>query len=422
VPPSPTLEEQRTALLARLDDPSLTTEQVAEVIAEARGLADAIQAESDRAAARAALLRTAPPAPTTAPADPAGRAPLTLGETADFRSLAQRFAASDGLREYRARDKRGQFQVEMPDIDPNRLLSRDAPAGTITNPGVPHLPQLVPGIVPTTPDLPLLVADLLDQQNADYNVLEYVRDTSGTAGTGSTWNKAAVVAEGTAKPQSTLTFDTITTTLKTVAHWMPMTRQAADDNGQLMGYIQGRLTYGLRYLRDRQLLNGNGSTEMQGILTTAGIGTYQQSSLAASGKSDEPPLIDIRRAKTVAEIAGFPPDGVVVHPQDWEAIELDTASTSGVFRVVANVQGDAVQRIWGLNVVSTVAIAQGTALVGGFRQGATLWSRQGITILMTDSHADFFTANTLVVLAEFRANLAIYQPKAFVKVTFQALA
>ncbi|WP_369183323.1 phage major capsid protein [Streptomyces sp. Y1] len=414
----PTLEEQRTALLARLDDTSLTTEQVHEIVAEARGLADAIQAESDRAAARAALLRTAPAAPATS-AVPDGGAPLTPAEAGTFRSLAQRFADSDGLREYRARDKRGQFQVEMRDINPNQLLSRDAPAGTITNPNVPHLPQLVPGIVKTTPDLPLLVADLLDQQNADYNVLEYIRETSGPAGAGSTWNKAAVVPEGTAKPQSTLTFDTITTTLKTVAHWMPITRQAADDNGQLTGYIQGRLTYGLRFLRDRQLLNGNGTTEMQGILTTPGIGTYQQPKPTAPA-TDEPPLVDIRRAKTVAEIAGFPPDGVIVHPQDWEAIELDQAPGSGVFRVIANVQGEATPRVWGLNVVSTVAIAQGTALVGGFRQGATLWSRQGITVLMTDSHADFFTANTLVILAEFRANLAVYQPKAFVKVTFAA--
>lgn len=66
-------------------------------------------------------------------------------------------------------------------------------------------------------------------------------------------------------------------------------------------------------------------------------------------------------------------------------------------------------------------MAAGTALMGGFRMGATLWERQGVTILMSDSHADFFIANTLVILAERRANVAVHTPAAFTKVTFQAL-
>ena len=43
-----------------------------------------------------------------------------------------------------------------------------------------------------------------------------------------------------------------------------------------------------------------------------------------------------------------------------------------------------------------------------------------VTILMTDSHASLFIDNTLVILAEHRANVAVHTPKAFVKITFAA--
>ncbi|MGX1483429.1 HK97 family phage major capsid protein [Streptomyces griseus] len=154
---------------------------------------------------------------------------------------------------------------------------------------------------------------------------------------------------------------------------------------------------------------------MQGILTTPGIGAYQP----GVGSTDVK-LITLRKAKTQGELALYPPDAVVLNPLDWQDIELDQ-DLNGQFRVITSVtDSGAPMRIWGLTVVTSVAMAAGTALLGGYRMGATLWERQGITILMTDSHADFFLANTLVVLAERRANVAVHTPAAFVKVTFAA--
>lgn len=327
-------------------------------------------------------------------------------------SVAEAFVRSKALETFRAGGTRGKFAVDFSEP----IETRDAPAGTVTTTTYPLQNTRVPGVIPQNPDFPLLVADLLDQQTSDGTTLEYLRDTSGPVVGSGTWNKAAVVAEGAVKPQSgPFSFDTITTTLKTVAHWVPITRQASDDNGQLMGYINGRLTYGLLFKQDRQVLNGNGSTEMQGILTTSGIGTYQP----PVGNTDAK-LITVRKARTQAELALYPPDSVVMNPADWQDIELDT-DANGQFRVITSVTDPgAAMRLWGLRVVTTVAIAAGTALLGGFRTGATLWTRQGVTILMTDSHADFFIENTLVILAEMRANVAVHTPAAFVKITFAA--
>lgn len=402
---APTLAEQRDAIVAQLQDTAFDGD-VDELLQRADEIAAQIEQANQRdarlRALRAAQLPAGDPPPQPGQRQQPGMQPDDQGNP-DPVTAAEAFVRSAALEHFRSNGKQGKFAVEH----------RAAPAGTVTTGTQPQQNTRVPGIIPNNPDFPLLVASLLDRQTSDGTTLEYMRDTSGPQ---STWNKAAVVAEGADKPKTgPFTFDLITTTLKTVAHWVPITRQAADDNGQLMGYINGRLTYGLEYKMDREILTGNGTTEMQGILTTSGIGTYQP----GVGSTDVK-LITVRKAKTQGELALYPPTAVVMNPMDWQDIELDE-DDNGQFRVIANVTDPgAPTRLWGLTVVTTVAMTAGTALLGGFRTGATLWERQGITILMTDSHADFFTANTLVILAERRANVAVHTPQAFVKITFAA--
>lgn len=407
---APTLTERRAQILAQLDDPDFDGDPDA-LLAEADEVAGLIARANERAAARSRLMTATPPEPQTPPGpEPsAGQPPHARQvDSAQALDLGRRFIRSEQFAAFRQASMRGQIAVELDDID-----HRAAPAGTVLTSTYPSQTQRVPGVLTANPDIPLLVADLLDNQTSSGQTLEYVRDTSGPAtAPAAGWNAAAVVAEGQNKPQSDFSFELVSTSMKTVAHWVAITRQAADDEGQLTGYINGRLTYGLRYVLDGQILNGNGTTEVQGIRTTAGIGTYQPGVGNTEGK-----LIALRRARTVAELAMYPPDAVILHPEDWEDIELDQ-DDQGQFRVVPNVQGSAVMRLWGLTVVSTVAMTAGRALIGGFKMGATLWTRQGITLLATDSHADFFIANTLVLLAEMRANVAVHTPKAFVDVNF----
>ncbi|MEU0157939.1 phage major capsid protein [Streptomyces sp. NPDC006261] len=405
---APTLTEQRDEVIRLLQDENYDGD-----LDELNKRADEITAKIEQAQQRDARLRNlraaALPAGDPQPQDnqrhQPGMQPDDQGQPHPV-SAAEAFIRSKALETFRGNGKRGQFSVDGMDF-------RAAPAGTVTTGTQPQQNTRVPGIIPNNPDFPLLVASLLDRQSSDGTTLEYMRDTSGPQ---STWNKAAVVAEGADKPMSgPFSFDLISTTLKTVAHWVPVTRQTADDNAQLMGYINGRLTYGLDYKLDREILTGSGTTEMQGILTTPGIGTYQP----GVGSTDVK-LISVRKAKTQGELAMYPPTAVVLNPMDWQDIELDE-DANGQFRVIANVTDPgAPMRLWGLTVVTTVAMAAGTALLGGFRTGATLWERQGITILMTDSHADYFTANTLVILAERRANVAVHTPQAFVRITFAA--
>ncbi|OKI05422.1 hypothetical protein A6A06_09560 [Streptomyces sp. CB02923] len=417
---APTLTEQRDAILARLRDENFDGDHDA-LMAEADDIEARIEQANQRQARLDRLSAAAPPAPG---GSGSGSGPEQRGQQREDRgyqpddqgrqhpvTVAEAFIRSRALETYRAAGYTGKTRV---DFGPDDV--RDAPAGTVNTGTYPLQNTRVPGIIPQNPDYPLLVANLLDRQTSDGTTLEYLRDTSGpVTGTG-TWNKAAVVPEGTTKPMSgPFSFDLITTTLKTVAHWVPITRQAADDNGQLMGYINGRLTYGLDFKLDREILTGNGSSQMQGILTTPGIGTYRPGVGSTDAK-----LITVRKARTQAELALYPPDSIVMSPLDWQDIQLDE-DKNGQFRVITSVQDPgAPLRLWGLTVVTSVAMSAGTALLGGFRAGATLWERQGVTILMSDSHANFFIENTIAILAERRANVAVHTPASFVKITFAA--
>ena len=274
---------------------------------------------------------------------------------------------------------------------------------TVTTATYPNVPQRLPGVV-YPPPIQTSIVDLLDNQTATAGVIEWVVETASPP----TANTAVEVAEGAAKPEGAFTFTVQSKALATIAVWVPITRQGAEDNAQLTGYIQGRLSYAVNKRLNSQCINGDGvAPNILGILGTSGVQTV---SLATATSM----LIAIRQMVTKVQIAQFDPDGVVLHPSDWEAIEL-SRDTTGAFMFTRDPASLVGPRVWGLPGVATVAIAAGTALVGAFAEGATLWRKQGIRILMSDSHDVNFTKNILVILAELRAQLAVYAPPAFVK-------
>jgi HK97 family phage major capsid protein len=124
----------------------------------------------------------------------------------------------------------------------------------------------------------------------------------------------------------------------------------------------------------------------------------------------------LRRAATLSFLAYYEPSGIVMHPNDWEDIEL-TKDANGQYLVAVSVAMGGEPRVWRMPVVETPAIAEGTALVGAFGTGAQLYDREDASIRISEQHSDFFIRNAIVILAEQRLALAVKRPEAFVKVT-----
>lgn len=264
---------------------------------------------------------------------------------------------------------------------------------------------LSPDRLQTILELPrrrLTVRDLILPGTTTSNAIEYVKQLAFT-------NNAAVVAETTAKPESNLTFELVTTAVVTLAHWLKASKQILADAPQLQSFINGQLEYGLKLKEEAQLLNGSGSGgNLNGIYTQA---TAYAEPIDLGRTLTQ---IDILRlAMLQATLNEFPPTGMVLHPADWAAIEL-TQDTTGRY-LFANPQSLAGPTLWGLPVVATQAQTIDTFLVGAFRPCAQIFDRQDVVALISTEDADNFTKNMVTILEEERLALAVYRPTAFIK-------
>jgi HK97 family phage major capsid protein len=276
------------------------------------------------------------------------------------------------------------------------------------------------------------VRDLFPVRRTTAQVIEYFRQLGFTSISAADFaafpgysgnNDAAAVPErsGSAfglKPQSSFQFVGEQAPVRTLAHWEAAHRNVLADEPQLRSIIDNELLYGLRLLEDNQILNGDGAGEnLKGVLQTTGIQTYNHASVAAAMSAPKDTKADgLRRAATLSFLAYYEPSGIVMHPNDWEDIEL-TKDANGQYLVAVSVAMGGEPRVWRMPVVETPAIAEGTALVGAFGTGAQLYDREDASIRISEQHSDFFIRNAIVILAEQRLALAVKRPEAFVKVT-----
>lgn len=260
---------------------------------------------------------------------------------------------------------------------------------------------------------PLTIRDLVTNGRTGSDTIEYVRQGTHT-------NNAATVAEATAtsggtgaKPESAMALSVVTETVKTIAHWIPATRRALADAGQLRTLIDSFLRYGLEEELEDQIVNGDGSGEnFTGIFNTSGTSTQAY---------DTNLLITARKARTKVRTLGrATPTAYVMHPNDWQAFDLltENSSNQGPFYFGGPMQMGT-PRLWGLPVIESEAITEGTALVADWRL-AVLWDRQQAQILTSDSHSDFFIRNLIAILAEMRAAFGVIRPAAFVEIDLTA--
>lgn len=236
--------------------------------------------------------------------------------------------------------------------------------------------------------------------------------TSGDSVTGVTF---VGTAEGKVKPKMALSYELVTKALITLAHWIPASRQILSDAGQLRSAIDGRLVYGLGLSEEWESLNGSGTGQsLEGILNASNIQTY----LWSSGVEGDTRIDAIRRAITLALKLNLGCDGILLNNTDWEHIQLGKG-TDGHY-LWLNVASGTEKQMFQIPVVPCEQIAAGTALVGAFKFGATLYDRQATTIRVAEQHEDYFARNQVAILAERRVAQAVNVPQAFVKVTFDS--
>lgn len=309
------------------------------------------------------------------------------------RTAGERFVEDDGFKSFAGQTRpRGRHIVEVKDIT---SLTTDAAgsAGSL-------IQNDRRGLQVEIPQRRMTVRALLAQGNTASNTIEYDREKLFT-------NSAAPVAEGALKPQSELQFEDATATVRTIAHWMRTSVQILADAPALRSIIDQRLRYGLSFVEEAQLLNGSGTGQNLLGLVTAATAYAAPGGLTAESQVDTLRLMILQAA-----LAEYPPNGMVMNPIDWAAIEMQKDGDGRY--LIGNPQGTLSPTLWGLPVVATQSMGVDKALVGAFNLAAQIFDRQDATVEVSTEDSDNFVKNKVTIRAEERLALAIYRPQAIV--------
>ena len=296
------------------------------------------------------------------------------------------------------------------------VTSADASAGTLVQ-------SDRRGLLETGLTRPLTIRDLVTVIPVTTDTIEYVKEVSRTL-------NAAPVAEATSvatgfgvptdvtvgtgtvsmvKPEGGLTFTTVTDHVKTIAEWIPATSRILADAGGLRAYIDAYLTQDIAEELEDQIVAGSGGGEdFLGILNTPSIGTSP-----TPGGTDT--ILDtVRTGMTQLYVdARVRASALVVSPADSEKIERVKDSQDRYLG--AGPFASQFTTVWGVPVVQSMAIPDGTGLLGDFSR-AILFDRETVRISVGTANDDFLR-NIVRILAEMRAGFGVLRPKAFNLIT-----
>jgi HK97 family phage major capsid protein len=319
------------------------------------------------------------------------------------------------------KDKRGNAVVNFTGKSARQLFERkttitDIAVGTAVS-GVLQIGRL-PGIT-MEPRQQLTIRDLMTATPTTFQVIDFVKVASPMA-------IASPVPETSTKPENAVTFTTVSERVKTIATWIPASRQVLDDFSELMTFIRTMMPYYVNLEEELQILSGdNVGEDLHGLIPQASA--FLTSQLIAIKGWNKIDIIG-RAIQQITAAKELPPTFIVMHPNDWWDIRL-TKDGFGRYILGDPQQGalarqtmgglDPTQNLFGLTVDPTTNIAQGTFLVGtGNPIAAEIRDRMEMQIDVSTEHSTFFTQNLVAIRAEKRMALITRRPGSFVTGTF----
>ena len=196
--------------------------------------------------------------------------------------MGQAFIDSEEFRSYTGHGQSGRFEIE------GYLETRAA----ITTASL-AIPHFVIQPIETTFRSQLL--EVVGKVTVSAGVVDWVEIGADPV--------AAVVAEGSAKPEATFTMTPQTAALETIAHWVQITRQALEDAPYIRSLIEGKLRRGLL---------AKAEADMAAALVAATLPTATGADMSKS----------IRVGIGKVEAAGYNPNAVVLNPTDYATLDI----------------------------------------------------------------------------------------------------
>jgi hypothetical protein len=291
-------------------------------------------------------------------------------------------------------------------LTPEEAKDYDAEDTPLSIPGVEVLdgPMRDPEIVRFEEARRPSLRDLVNVSPTSSSSIEYVRIKAVNRG-------AAIVAPTAKKPYMNLELEKKSTNVKTLAVLHKVTEQQLEDVLQLINIVDTEMRADLRLLEEEQMLWGSGDGDnFSGLFTDQDVPAFER------GVEGDTLIDTIRRMRTDIVRRRLSPSGVLVHPLDWEAVELEKGEDSRyVWAVIQTALGP---RIWSMPVVESESAENPETgariiVVADWARGATLWDRHDIRVAVGYVDDDF-ARNLRTMRAENRLAFAVKRPHAFV--------
>jgi HK97 family phage major capsid protein len=314
------------------------------------------------------------------------------------KSIGEAFIASDAFLKYnRAAKSSPEVELEMKSIViPNAELK------TTFDTATSYQPQAIrTGFISEYPTRPIAVINIIPQGTTTQNAVVYMEETTYT-------NNAAETAESGAYGAAAIAFTERSAPVRKIAVYIPITDELMEDAAQAADYVNNRLGFMVRQRLDSQLIVGDGNApNLEGILNTSNV---QTQALGADSEADA-----AHKAMTKVQAVGFAdPDYHVLHPYNWQKIRLVKTSTGEYIYGAPWEAGRGT--LWGLPVLATTAITQGTGLTGAFTPWCQFFTKKDLAVSVGFINDNFI--NGLQCLrAEIRGAFPKYRPTAFCKYT-----
>lgn len=257
------------------------------------------------------------------------------------------------------------------------------------------------GIMVDAATRPLQVIDVIPSGQTGQAAVVYMEETTRT-------HNAAEVAEAGAYAESAFALTERSEPVRKIGDSIPVSDEQLADVAMVQGYLDQRLRFGVSQRLDGQILNGTGvAPNLEGILNRTGLQTQ--------AKGTDPIPDAIHKAMTKVRVTGRAiPGAVMLHSNDWQEIRL-LRTSDGIY-IWGSPSEAGPARIWGLPIVLTEALTEGTGLVGDFANFSQLFERRGVEVQMGFVN-DQFTKGMQTMRADLRVALMVGRPAAFCEVT-----
>lgn len=273
---------------------------------------------------------------------------------------------------------------------------------TVTGPTIPYVSQNVAEI-----KYNLGVRELFGAEAISGNSYTYFR--MGATDLPDSFD--GTTSQGSEKPQIHPTYTAVTAALVKKACHLKETDELLNDAPYLESVVRGRGVFELQKAIESYLVSS--------VLGTSGIDVTVNNGISFDN------LLKAKMA--VSTNTGYDADAVIINPADLQTLLLtkDGGNNTGQYLMggpayapYGNGAYGAYLPIWGMKVVATSAIAQGTALVGAFKSCASVITKadEGFRVEVANQNEDDFVKNMVTVRVEERLLAAVRLPAGFAKV------